>query len=815
MTDFVNRQPADVLGDLLRRYRVDSELTQEDLAERAAVSARTVSDIERGLRSRVYRDTARRLADALELDGPQRAEFERAARPTSLRVLQRDRTAASGAHIASNLPAPLTRLIGRGPELAAVVGALRSGDVRVVTVVGPGGIGKTRLALEAATQLAGSFPDGAHFVSLAVTDDPSLVPSLVARQLGLASVRKPMDEALRDLLREREMLLVLDTFEHLLAAAAFVADVAVACPRLAFLVTSRAALRIRGEHEIALAALEVPEHAADVAELDEYPATALFLERARVVKPGLALDSASVAMVAQICRRLDGLPLAIELAAVRLRYMPLAVLQAALDHRLDVLVGGPRDVPPRHQTMRNAIAWSHELLPTPIQRLFSTLSVFAGGWTLTAAESIFPAGAHELVEEMATLVDSNLVSIEEGNGDQARFRMLDVIREFATEQAEALAETEDLSGRHAAFFADLTEAAEREQGAAAQDAWYSRLQVEQDNIRAALAWAVARGDGVLAQRISSALWLYWRRHGDYTEARQWLDRALALPASIDEGTATRRLRASLPPQSDRAIRRKALWGDAWISYYQGDYAHVRKLGDELLQLARQDNDPIGIRNGMTIQALVAMAEQRFDDALGLLEEALRICRQSCPPWLLATSLLVLAQATLHGPDLSRPPELLNEALSIYASLGDRLFIARTKSYLGYALLLNGRLAAARRLVASSLKGFRDLNERFGIAEQLQAMAALRASEERDESAAELAGAAQALWASMSAQALASDRPIANRYLDLARGRLGSASWRRAWQRGNTMDLDVAVGLALCRERIAQPRASKGVTRQHR
>ncbi|MDQ2854062.1 MAG: helix-turn-helix domain-containing protein [Chloroflexota bacterium] len=802
-----------MLGDLLRRYRVDSGLTQEDLAERAAISARTVSDIERGLRSRVYRDTARRLADALQLDPPRRAAFERAARPTPLSVLQRVRIAPSAAPFTSSVPAPLTRLIGRDAELAAVVAALRSGEMRVVTLVGPGGIGKTRLALEAARELAGSFADGAHFVSLAVTGDPSLVPSLVARQLGLASVRKPMEEALRDLLRERDMLLVLDTFEQVLAAAVFVADLAVTCPRLAFLVTSRAALRIRGEHEIPLAALAMPELAADVAELERYPATALFLERARAVKPGLAVDSASVVTVVQICRRLDGLPLAIELAAVRLRYMPLAVLQAALDRRLNVLVGGPRDVPPRHQTMRNAIAWSHELLPSPIQRLFRTLSVFAGGWTLTAAESIFAAG-HGLDEEMATLVDNNLIAIDEGNGDQPRFRMLDVIREFATEQAAAQAETEDLSRRHAALFANLAEAAERAQGDASQEAQFRRLQVEQDNMRAALVWAVAHKQGVLAQRISGALWLFWRRHGDYTEARQWLDRALALPASIDEGRAARRLRAVANPESDSAIRRKALWGDAWISYYQGDYPRVRQLGDELLQLARDDRDPVGTRNGLTIQALVAMAEREFGNAIGLLEEALTICRQSCPPWLLATSLLVLGQATLHRPDLVRSQDLLNEALSIYARLGDLLFVARTKSYLGYALLLEGRADAARRLLVASLKGFRDLDEPFGIAEQLQAMAALRASEERDELAAELAGAAHAMWATMSAQALAPDRPIADRYLDLARRRLGSAAWRSAWRRGNTMDVDVAVGLALRKERMVPARASKLLNRQH-
>ena len=284
---------------------------------------------------------------------------------------------------------------------------------------------------------------------------------------------------------------------------------------------------------------------------------------------------------------------------------------------------------------------------------------------------------------------------------------------------------------------------------------------------------------VLSHRIPVAIWVFWRLHLAYTDARQCLDLALALPAAIDDGRAARPLRAGAKPEADRAIRRKALWGDAWISYYQGDYAHVRQLGGELLQLARHDRDAIGTRNGLTIQALVAMAEQEFDNAIGLLEEALRICRQSCPPWLLATSLLVLGQATLHRPDMARSQELLNEALSIYASLGDLLFVARTKGYLGYALLLTGRHDSARRILAASLKGFRELDERFGIAEQLQAIAALRASEERDELAAELAGAAQAVWASMSAQALAPDRPIANRYLDLARRRLGSAAWRAA------------------------------------
>jgi predicted ATPase/transcriptional regulator with XRE-family HTH domain len=798
------RDAGEEFGDLLRRYRTESGLTQEELAERAAISARTVSDIERGLRFSVYRDTARRLADALELHGLDRTAFEQAARRMPPQILRPSGRAKAPGPMRRNLPSPLTRLIGRDNELASIVAMLRSKSVRVLTLIGGAGIGKTRLAIEAAKQVGSAFPDGTCFVPLAVTHDAAFVPRLIAREIGLASIRKPVDEALRDQLRDREMLLVLDTFEHLLPAAAFVAELAVACPRLTFLVTSRAPLRIRGEHEVLLPPLAVPGIGVDLGELDRYPATALFVERARAVKPDFALDEDSASKIADISRRLDGLPLALELAAVRLRHLPLTTIQAALKHRLDLLVGGPRDLPPRLQTMRDAIAWSYDMLALREQRLFRAASVFAGGWTLSAAEWIWDENLDGMLEEMTALVDNNLVGIDGRSNHEPRFQMLDVIREFAAEQAERQGEAHALGRSHAAFFANLAEAAQREQGLAAQESWYARLQLEHDNMRAGLGWAVAGDEALLAQRLAGALWLYWRRHGDYTEARLWLDRALAVAVPIDSRPPDRSGSAVGATAPERASRRTVLWGDAWISYYQGDYAHVRRLGDELFQMAEEDDDPIAIRNGLTIKALVAMAEQRFDDALPPLEESVRICRESCPPWLLATSLLVLGQATLHGPALARARSLLEEALSIYAGLGDRLFIARTKGYLGYAALLSGRSDAARRLFSASLRGFRDLEERFGIAEELQAIAALRAAGGHDELAAELAAAAHRVWASMSAQALASDRPITSRYLDAARRRLGAPAWRSAWQRGQQMAVEGAVHLALEREPAARP-----------
>ncbi len=789
------RDAGQQFGDLLRRSRTESGLTQEALAERAAISARTVSDIERGLRSAVYRDTAKRLADALALEGPHREVFERAARRGAARAPGKPTEISA---VRSGLPLPLTKLLGRVDDLRAIVAALGSREIRVLTIVGPGGIGKTRLAIEAANQAWADFADGAFFVSLAVTRDPGLVPSLIARELRLTAVRKPMPEALRDYLREREVLLVLDTFEHLLTAAAFVAELAVACPRLTFLVTSRAPLRVRGEHEVQLAPLAVPDRSERVPDLDAYPATALFLERAHAVKPDLVLGEKQRAAIAQICRRLDGLPLALELAAVRLRHLPLATLQEQLDHRLNVLVGGPRDLPARHQAMRETIGWSYDLLQPAEQQRFRQLSVFAGGWTLTAAESIAADGGDGgLLPDLSVLIDNNLVTVDEKADDEPRWGMLDVIREFAGEQAKANGEATELARRHAIVFAELAEAAEPELGRSKQESWYRRLQAEQDNLRAAIAWSLEDEEPTLAQRIAGALWLFWRRHGDYTEARLWLDRALA----ADEGSAP--ASASGPSSGDRSVpagdspfRRKVLWGDAWISYYQGDYAHAGRLGDELLQLAESDDDQVGIRNGLTVRGIVAMAEQRFSDALAPLEEAVRICREVCSPWLLATSLLVLGQATLHGLDLTRSRRLLEEALRGYRDLGDKLFVARTTGYLGYVALLRGDLPAAGRLFRASLRRFQERGERFGIAEELQAISVLSAAQGRDGRAGELAGAAHAVWASMSAQPMASDRAIGSRYLDPARRRIGASIWRSAWQRGQAMDLSQALRHAL-------------------
>ncbi len=775
----------EVFGDLLRRYRSNSGLTQEDLAEQAGISARTISDVERGLRRSVYRNTAARLADVLELAGTDRETFVALAQRDAGRSAGRSTIGADAS--APRLPSPLTRLIGRESEVDAILAAVRSPELRVLTLLGPGGIGKTRLAIEVATRAG--FRDGAFFVSLAATADPDLVPSLVARELRLTGIRTSVPEALRNHLREREVLIVLDTFEHVLAASPFVAELAAACPLLTVLVTSRAPLQVRGEHEFAVAPLAIPDAGVHVLDLDRYPATRLFSEHAHSVKPDLLIDEESGRVIVDICRKLDGLPLALELAAVRLRHLSLAAVQRQLDHRLNLLVGGPRDLPRRQQAMRDTIAWSYDLLEPSEQSIFRRLSVFAGGWTLVAAESVLALedDRDRLLPQLSVLVDNNLATLRNLPGEESRYGMLDVIREFAVERAEAHGEATDLSRRHAAYFAELAEAAEPEFGGSGQAAWYGRLQVEEDNMRGAMAWSLERGDGEVALRLAGALWLFWRRHGDYSEGRLWLDRALAIRQSAES-----------------APRRKALWGNGWLTYYQGEHDRAQRFGDELLRLSRAAHDQVGVRNALTVRGIVAMAEQRYGDALPQLEEALRIAREHGPEWLLATSVLNLGSAMLHTADVVRSQMLLEEALRLYRKLGDRLFVARTLGYLGYNAVLRADLPAARRLATSSLKQIQDLAERFGVAEGLQAMALVNAAERQDERAAELAGAANALWESISAQALAPDRAIATPYFDAARERLGASAWRSAWNRGATLELADAIAHAVEGSSLATP-----------
>ena len=755
------------LGRMVRRHRDLAGLTQEALAERAGISARAVSDIERGLRSTVYVDTATRLADALALDGAIRQQFEAVAR---------GRPATAGRIDAVSLPVPLTRLIGRERELEWVVERLRSPDVRLLTLTGPGGIGKTRLAVEAAALV--DHPTAAvAYVDLASVRDPDQVASAVARGLDVQQPREPIVAAIADHLGDRRLLLVIDTFEHVLDGAPFVGDLLRACPALTVLVTSRAPLNLRGEHEYPVSPLGLPDVGDDhtVDRLVGYPAIALFLERARALKPELVLEEHSVSLIIEICRRLDGLPLAIELAAARVRDMPLGQLRDDLEHRLEVLTGGQRDLPPRQRAMRDSVAWSYDLLDPSTQALFRRLSVFSGGWTLDAAE--FVANGHGLASARA-LVEHSLVVLRDDPIGEPRYVMLDVIRDFASERLRDTDDAHLAAGRHAEFYAALAEAAEPQLLGADQEAWYRRCDTELGNFRAALGWSIDEGRGDIALRLAGALWQFWRRTGEFTEGRGWLRKALAMSAG------------------DAVSRGRALWGAAWLAYHQADYQESGDLGDELRSLAESSGDRLVLRNALTIAGQVAMAQGRYADAVTAHAEAVVICRQRASSWYLATSLLNLGIATRDAGSSAEARALLDEALALYRTLGDRRFTARTQCELGYLALLDDDAVRAEGMVMTSLATFRDLGERWGIAEGLEASAAVWAAKSEPARAACVGAAAQKIRDTIATKAHPFDALVTERFLAVARAQVDLDAWAAAWAHGRTMSLQDAVDLAL-------------------
>src|SRR6266566_7380693 len=495
---------------------------------------------------------------------------------------------------ANNLPIQPTPFIGRAQEVQECLHLLRRDEVRLLTLTGPGGIGKTRLALQVAAQLSDLFPDGLYFVNLAPLRDPGLVLPTIAQALDLQELAEhPLLDLVKAFLREKQLLLLLDNFEQVVSAALQVAELLAACPRLKVLVTSRMGLHVQAEQEFAIPPLCVPDprQPPEVVALAQYDALALFIQRAQATRPAFQLSHANARAVAEICLRLDGLPLAIELAAARIKLLPPQALLARLTPRLTILSSGARDVPERQQTLRNTIAWSYQLLEAQEQRLFRRLSVFVGGCTLQAIETMGAAldgEAGGVFEGVACLLDQSLLQQTESRGEEPRLVMLETIREYAWEGLEALGERETTCQAHAAYYVALTEQAEPELDGPQPAVWLERLEREYDNLRAALQWSLEQaGEGEakqrqeLALRLVAGLGLFWKGRGHYREGRDFLERALAGSTAV-----------AAPLQV------KALQVAAHLAFQQGDLDRAEALFEECLPRCRDLGDTAGMAHSL-------------------------------------------------------------------------------------------------------------------------------------------------------------------------------------------------------------------------
>jgi predicted ATPase/DNA-binding CsgD family transcriptional regulator len=832
-------------GRWIKLRRVALGFTQGELAKRLGCAAVTVRKIEADER-RPSERLATRLAQQLQLARDEAEALLACARAGGPPPSPEVRVALLLPQVSKEIPKTLTPLVGREPEAAACA-LLLSGDARLLTLTGPGGIGKTRLAMEVAKRIAPRFRDGAAFVSLATISDPANVLAAVGQSLGLREASsRSMAEQLLVRLRSCELLLVLDNFEHVADAASDVAVLLAACQGLTCIVTSRTPLHISGEHQRLVEPLALPpatsrsasihdparlREFSPVADVQSYPAIDLFIQRARAARPDLPLTAQNLNLIIEICARVDGLPLAIELAAALVRVLPLAAILSRLDQRLHVLVGGPRDLPPRQQTLRNTIAWSYNLLSTSGQALFRRLSMFVGGFSPAGAEAVAGLSQQglareQLLVELAELADHSLLRQVGRDDEEPRYMMLETIREYGLERLEASGDTAELHEAHSAFFLALAEAGAAQLKSDGQARWLAHFEIEHDNLRSALRYALGSGRRELALRLCGALGRFWFMHGHLSEGRRWSEAALtmgepeeltldrlewqrpsdkALAAALNAAGLLARyqsdieLAAALCGESLRQYRKlddkggvaAALVQLAAVARNRGDYTAARTMYHEVLALYGELSDRWGIAHSSVYLGITHWFQGGLKDAQRLVEAGLAIFRSLGALWDIAASLTVLAAVLRDRQDYAAALQRAEESLAAGRGLGDRRNAALSTTVIADCLVAQGKPLAALPHYRGGLVIFNELGDRTNTVASLLGIARAAARYHPGHAARLFAaweGALAAIGVSINEnQRLGLGQEIAG-----VRARLGEPAFARAWAAGRALALEAAI-----------------------